>query len=193
VTLSATLAIVSSRVQRQLRQTVFAVCAASLLSALQLHSGEAAQAIGATLFGSLIAISASLSQRGAQMRDLELCEQSAPLYGRELARAGALAPCITVTFSLFAYWLVALASPGTHFAGAAISIACANAVALVALCATLRSGTAQALYIGVCAIIAVSAAGLHFAQPIGALALCVIAGFVALRQYGEALARFDPI
>jgi hypothetical protein len=81
---------------------------------------------------------------------------------------------------------------------AVVFVATAAAVvpaALTALSATLRSGSARWLYVA--AAIAVSAAAFFLAaiagSTIGELAFAAVVSFVALRQYGEALARHDPI
>lgn len=190
---AATVAVVTARVQRQVRQIIFLMCAAALFAALELHAGDAAQAIGSAFFGSLAGIYLALMQRGGRMRELELCEQSAPLYGRELARAVALAPCAGATLTVAAYWSVAVLSPGAHAWAAVISLACANAATLIALCATLREGAALLLYLGLSTTTAIAIVAIEFPQPPAAFLLCAIAGFIALRQYGESLARYDPI
>ncbi len=193
---TATAAIIATRLHRQAGQTLFVTCASALFAALQMHADLAAHAAGAAFFGSLAGIYLAAVQRGGRMRELELCEQSAPLYARELARAGALVPCIGVTLAIAAYWIVTAISSGPHLLAplpVLLSIACANAVAIVALCATVRAGVAQALYIVLAAALAAAVVALEFPQPPAAFFLCAIAGFIGLRQYGEALAKWDPI
>ena len=66
---------------------------------------------------------------------------------------------------------------------------------MVAMCATLREGAPRAFYVALaCATSAGAAliAGVA-ASPAGELAYCALTSFLALRQYGEALARFDPV
>jgi hypothetical protein len=130
------------------------------------------------------------------MRELELCEQSAPLYARELARAIALVPCLGVTTALAAYWLVTLISSGPSTLAAMpifLSVACACAVSIVALCATVRAGVWQLSYLLLAAALAAIVAALEFPQPPAAFLFCAMAGFIGLRQYGEALARWNPV
>jgi chromate transport protein ChrA len=74
-----------------------------------------------------------------------------------------------------------------------LSIACANAVAVIALSATVRAGFTQAFSILLAAALAFAVVAIEFPQPPAAFLLCAIAGFIGLRQYGEALARWDPI
>jgi hypothetical protein len=193
---SATAAIVSTRLQRQSGQTLFVTCASALFAALQMHSDLAAHAAGAAFFGSLAGVYLAIVQRGGRMRELDLCEQSAPLYARELARAGTLVPCVGVTLATASYWIVTAISSGPHLlapAPVALSIVCANAVAVVALSATVRTGFTQALSILLAAALAFTVVAIEFPQPPAAFLLCAIAGFIGLRQYGEALARWNPI
>lgn len=194
--MSPTVAIISTRLQRQTVQTLFVTCASALFAALQMHSDLAAHAAGAAFFGSLAGIYLAIGQRGGRMRELDLCEQSAPLYARELARAGALVPCIGATMAIAAYWIVAAISSGPNVLAPApviLSIVCANAVTVIALCATVRAGFNQAFYIVLAAALAFTVVAIEFPQPPAAFLLCAIAGFIALRQYGEALAAWDPI
>lgn len=190
---AATFAIVGTRLRKELRILAFTTSACALFAALQPRDA-AAQFAGALFFGTLIGIAVALLQRGdGRFRELELCEQSAPLYGRELARATAFVPCTIVTAALAAYWIAgALLSPPA-VAPVLITIAAANAATLIALSTTLRRGAARFLYIG----FACAASALVFAardtSAILSLAICLVAGFLALRQYGEALARYDPI
>ena len=58
---------------------------------------------------SLLGIVIALDQTPGRHRHLDRCEQSAPLFGRELARAKALVPCIAAT-------LATLLFAGTQFA-----------------------------------------------------------------------------
>jgi hypothetical protein len=73
-------------------------------------------------------------------------------------------------------------------------LAAVIASTLIALSATIRRGYARALYV----LLAAAASGAAYALAVGArsipgeLAFCAIVSFFALRQYGEALARYDP-
>lgn len=123
---------------------------------------------------------------------------SVPLFGRQLARAHAVAPT-----------LAALALPCGYAAGAAmrgvpisperfITAICVVTIAtLVALSGTFRDGRDRALYVGLALATSISLAILDLvAGPmspriVGALALLV--GYFALRAFGETLARYDPL
>lgn len=123
---------------------------------------------------------------------------SVPLFGRQLARAHAVAPTVA-----------ALALPCGYAAGAAlrgvpisperfIAAICVVTVAtLVALSATFRDGRDRTLYVGLAlgaSIVLASVdlvTGPHAIAVVGALALLV--GFFALRAFGETLARYDPL
>lgn len=123
---------------------------------------------------------------------------SVPLFGRQLARAHAVAPTVA-----------ALALPCGYAAGAAlrgvpisperfIAAICVVTVAtLVALSATFRDGRERTLYVGLAlgasiVLAAVDlATGPHAIAIVGALALVI--GFFALRAFGETLARYDPL
>lgn len=189
-------AIATTRLQRMAGQTLYVAAASALFAALQMHLDLAAHATGSILFGSLAGIYLALAQRGGRMRELELCEQSAPLYARELARAIALVPCVGVTIAIAAFWLVTLISSGPSNIATMpvfLSTACACAVSIVALCATVRAGMWQLAYLLLAAALAAIVAALEFPQPPAAFLFCVIAGFIGLRQYGEALARWNPV
>lgn len=124
-----------------------------------------------------------------------------PLYGRQLARAHAVAPS-----------LMALSVPLGYAAGAAqrgapLSPALLLATVLAALVATLvslssvfRDGARAALYVALAATLgaAVTVAPFALEDSVAraselAIALAAIAGFFALRAFGETLARYDPI
>ncbi|HEV2260949.1 MAG TPA: hypothetical protein VGR69_01505 [Candidatus Rubrimentiphilum sp.] len=190
---SATFAIVVTRLRRLSVLIGFIALVAFLFAALQFRAGVAMQLIGATLFGSASGILVAILQRGSQMRDLELCEQSAPLYAREIARAIALIPCIAASCAVGAYWIIAGFSPGAHALAVAGSLASVNAITPVALCATLRLGWRRWLYIAIAASLSGLLTAIQLREVPAALLLSGITGFIGLRQYGEALARWDPI
>src|SRR5438552_2767266 len=124
---STTWAIASTRLQRTGGQVLYAAAAAALFAALQMHSDLGAHALGAALFGSLAGIYLALAQRGRRMRDLELCEQSAPLFAREIARVTTLVPCVGLIVALAVYWIVTGISSGPRDLAAApalLSLAC---------------------------------------------------------------------
>jgi len=65
---------------------------------------------------------------------------------------------------------------------------------LVALCAGVRTGAPRIVYlIMACAVPALAFALTFASAALLPLAMCALIGFIALRQYGEALARYDPI
>jgi hypothetical protein len=193
---SARSAIVLTRLQRLGGQVLYVAAAAALFAALQMHSDMGAHALGSALFGSLAGIYLAVMQRAPQMRDLELCEQSAPLYAREVARAIALVPCVGVIIALGGYWIVTGISSGPRDLAAApvfLSMACGCAAAVVALGATVRTGFWQMFYVLLAAITAAIVVSLEYPQLPAAFLFAAIAGFIGLRQYGEALAKWEPI
>ncbi len=190
---AATIAIVTTRMRKEIRSAVLAAAACALLAYLQRYDDAAARLAGALVFGTLTAVVISLLQRGCgRYRELELCEQSAPLYGRELARATALVPCIVVNTALAAYWSVTAFYARPQATAVALSVCACNAAALVAMSATVRSGSARVLYAALACSLPAAAFALA-AWPAAALFFCSLSGFIALRQYGEALARYDPV
>jgi hypothetical protein len=124
-----------------------------------------------------------------------------PLYGRQLARAHAIAPA-----------LMALAVPLGYASGAALrreplaasmfeaTILAALVATLVSLSSVFRDGYRAGLYVVLATALAaaVTVAPLAFigspprATLVAAL-LAFVAGFFALRAFGETLARYDPV
>lgn len=192
---AATLAIVTTRLSKERRVLLLAMAACGLLAYLQRYDDAPSRLAGCLVFGTLIGVAVALLQRGAgRFRELELCEQSAPLYGRELARATAVVPCIIATVALAAYWSVSAIYAHPDWLAVALTALAVYAGTLVALCAGVRSGIPRVVYIAMaCAVPALSFALALAAPGILPLALCTFIGFVALRQYGEALARYDPL
>ncbi len=191
---AAMFAIVSSRLQKEARPMLVSAAACALVAYLQRYDDALAQFAGCLVFGSLIGITTAVLQRGSgRFRELELCEQSAPLYGRELARATALVPCIVVTAALIAYWIVAAVYSHPSGVFVALSLAGVNAVTLTALSASVRTGPARMLYIALACGVAALTFVLASSWAVAAALACALAGFIALRQYGEALARYDPV
>ena len=127
---------------------------------------------------------------------------TAPLYGRQLARAHALvalAGAFAVPVGTFAAWAIR-GSLGREFEPAGLALPLLYAVALaavVALSATPRTGIARRAYaLGAWAIGGATLVpyflALHDAAYV-AIAPALLAGFIALRAFGETLARYDPI
>lgn len=184
-------AIVSARLRADVRALVFVCVAAAVVGALR-PTGLT----GPIAFGTVVAIGAALMQSPGRMRYLDVCERGAPLFGRELARAKAAAPCAIALLAAASYCAAAEAA-GLRGA-ATVFVATAAAVipsALTALSATLRQGSARWLYVAAAvtvSAIAFSLATIADSLP-GEVGFSALVSFVALRQYGEALARHDPI
>jgi hypothetical protein len=174
------------------RRTIVYACAAAVVVAFVQPSGLAAP----LFFCGLLGVAVALTQGPGRHRHLDLCEESAPLYGRELARAKALAPCAVATLVSLAYWacqwLAGFPAPPLSFA---LALAAVIACTMVALSATLRTGSARLLYLAfACATSAIAfALAFYLHSAIGEVLFCVLVALVALRQYGESLARYDPV
>ena len=191
MTTRALLAVLHARLYAQ-RWLVLAACAGALVAGLLAPGGAA----GPVFFCSLLGIGLALAQSQGLYPHLDRCEQSAPLFGRELARAKALVPCVATGLCVIVY-------VGAQFArGAsdvplvlAIALSAAVTASLVALSATIRTGPPRALYLLLAAGTSATAYALAVVESsvLAELAFCVIVAFPALRQYGEALARYDPI
>ncbi len=196
IRVAATMAIVRERLRRERAILLFTVAGAGLIGYISADDGAAR--FGMLGFAALIAITAALAQRPGRMRALDAIERAAPLFGRELARARALVPAAVGIVATLAAWLgSALAHRPASGTDWLIASAAAVVSALIALSATLREGIALAAYVGLamtCAavVFATAAAHVRFAPAI-ALFMCAIAGYVALRQYGELLARHDDV
>lgn len=191
MTFRALTALVAARLYEQRRLVVYA-CAAAFVAGL-LQPREAA---GPIMFCSFLAILMALAQSPGSYPHLDRCEQSAPLFGRELARAKALVPCIAAALATLAYAAAAFVG-GAPDALRTLTMALAAVIVttLIALSATLRVGSSRALYV----LLAALAGAIAYALAVVAhsllaeLGFCTLASFFALRQYGEALARYDPI
>jgi len=121
-----------------------------------------------------------------------------PLYGRQLARAHAIAPS-----------LLALSIPAGYALGSAlrtrefpltlfIAMTCAALIAtLVALSSIFREGIRAWLYVALAILVGPIVTLPYVLRPVheaaAGLALTVIIGFFALRAFGETLARYDPL
>jgi hypothetical protein len=186
----ASIAIVAARLLVERRMILYACALAAVAGLARPH--ELAVTV---FFCSALGIVAALLQTPGRYPDLDLCEQSAPLFGRQLARAKGVAPAIVAILVTLAYFAPQFARSPNATAAFFIAAAASIASTAVALCATLREGTPRALYVAfACAASAgaflIVAIGTSFA---GELAYCALVTFLALRQYGEALARYDPV
>lgn len=191
MTLRALVAVVQARLHAQRRIVLYA-CVAALLAGLFEPSNVAAPLFLCALLG----IAMALAQSPGLHPHLDWCEQSAPLFGRELARAKALVPCVAGVLAVVVFACTQALRGGTDV-GLSSTIAAAAVVAatLTALSASLRRGASRLLYVVFAALTTVAAYALVMAAHSipGELAFCAIVAFFALRQYGEALGRYDPI
>jgi hypothetical protein len=191
VTLRALTALVAARLYEQRRVVLYACAAALVVGLLQPRA-----AAGPVMFCSFLGILMALAQSPGRYPHLDRCEQSAPLFGRELARAKALVPCIAAALATLAYAAAAFVggAPNAPYA-LAIMLVAVIATTLIALSATLRLGSSRALYVLLAALAGAVAYALAVAAHslLAELGFCAVASFFALRQYGEALARYDPI
>lgn len=169
-------------------------------AATETHAGLLLVVTVAVLFAASVGFASRQANELTSLRYF-----AAPLYGRELARAHAILPCAyALSFPLGLAGGVGLCALITRLPGPPNGAALLASLmlgqpvtALIALSACLRAGRDRVLY--VCLAIAAGAAielvG-TFGGPIAfagdALAAFVI-GFVALRAFGETLARYDPI
>jgi len=196
-----TQAIAVTRLRKDARFIAYLCAACALIGVVEAHSAAPVHdwIAGPIFFGTFAGIVVALLQRGAgRLRELELIEQSAPLFGRELARATAVVPCVTMVVALAAYWaaqfVAGFAPPLSLFVLCAAAVVAAT---LVAMSATLRRGAARYLYVVLACAVAVIAyvliAYVNVLRGVWELAFCALIVFIALRQYGEALARYDPI
>ena len=133
---------------------------------------------------------------GSELRVRDLMYFAAPLYGRQLARAHALT-ALAAAFAAPAAYFATAAARGTPWSWTSIVVtflACAVA-ALVGLSASLRAGNPAVVYslAAVAAGLAVLSLFLLGVPLYGSLALALVLGFIALRAFGETLARYDPI
>ena len=143
------------------RRLVAYSCGCAVLVALAAPAGVTAPLFLCSLLGIVIA----LDQIPGRHRHLDRCEQSAPLFGRELARAKALVPCIAATLATLLFAgrssrAVRRTPPPRCSWFRPLSTACA----LTALSATTRRGATRALYV----LLALATSG-------GAYALAVVA------------------
>jgi hypothetical protein len=184
-------AIVEARLRSERRTVVYACAAAAVVGFVQPH-GLAAPA----LFGSLLGIVVALIQSPGRFPHLDLCEQSAPVFGRELARAKALVPCVMAVLAVATYCAAAtMAGSREPVPAFVVAVGAIVPGTLTALSATLRAGTPRLLYVVMaCAVSAAAFALAAIAGSVpGELGFAAVVSFLALRQYGETLARHDPV
>ncbi len=156
----------------------------------------AAPPIPILICGTLAAASAAEREHAASLRRVSFFAM--PLFGRQLARAHAIAPVLSA-LSIPLGYATGCALRGAPLAPPAFGILVLTAIvgALVSLSSVFRDGVRAALYVGLAiaaaaslAIVAVVFPGHAFAAD---AALAAVEGFFALRAFGETLARYDPL
>lgn len=156
-------------------------------------------AVALVAFSGAVFAIAFASSPGAVRSTRSLFLFSAPLYGRELARGLAVAPCLlAVLFPLAACagWSL---ERQTHASNWLLPLVCALVAALIALSATLRESWRAALYrtLALCTAAGLAALSLRShddaASHVAVALLALPLGFFALRAFGETLARYDPL
>lgn len=174
------------------RRVLFYSCAAGFVAGIVQPAGVAAPLFLCSVLG----IAMALAQSPGLHPHLDRCEQSAPLFGRELARAKALVPCVAAAIAAIVYACAQLLreAPGVPLT-LLIALAALAAATLTALSATIRHGAARALYVVLAGAVSCAAYAIviETRSVLAEVAFCAIVAFFALRQYGEALARYDPI
>ncbi len=219
MTLRAFRQIVASRVFAEGRTIALAGVLAFIVGFIQPHGIERiADSLSAELatrsvwlagpmfFCSALGLALAFMQSPGRLAYLDACERGAPLFGRELARAKGAAAAVAATIATLCYWLAqyltGFAMPPAFFT---LALACVIATTLVALGATLRRGAARLIYIIVAFAVTfvayafavyADAATTKTGDAIGVaseLIFCGLCAFIALRQYGEALARYEPL
>ena len=147
------------------------------------------------LCGALAATNAAERAHAASLRHVSFFAM--PLFGRQLARAHAIAPVLGALAIPLGY------ATGSTLRGVPLGaqtitllVVAAIVAVLVALSSVFRDGLRAALYVGIAigavATIALSALVPEHGLEI-ALTLAVVEGFFALRAFGETLARYDPV
>ncbi len=176
MTARALRAIAGARLRAERRTLVFACAGAAIVGYFATPN-----LAGPMFFCSMIGIAIALLQGPGRHAYLDTSERSAPLFGRELARAKALAPGSSATIATLVYWLAQFAS------GAPVPPSFVVLTVAVVLASTLVALNSVALAIAT-AIIAFAITKSGGAVGVATtLLFCAIVGFIALRQYGESL------
>lgn len=157
-----------------------------------------APSFGASAPAVIALLAATAGAESSHVRSLRrLTFFTVPLYGRQLARAHAVAPSL-LALSLPLGFVAGASLRGSAPLAAAVGIATlATLVAtLVSLSAIFRDGRERAIYIAVAVTAGFSIAIPYALEPtwfLAIVALAFVEGFVALRSFGETLARYDPL
>ncbi len=188
--------------------------AAALLIAISALAGAAIQAVSPittriaanALVTALVAIAVAYANGTATRTDpFATVEEAAPLFGRQRARANAIVPGAVVVLCAVAQYLGAMwrLSAGFTLTPFIVDTAAALAALSIGLSVPVRSKWNRVLYalfaLGAALLCAAfgSAVGNSTQSNLGAIAassgVAAMIGFLALRQYGETLARYDPL
>ena len=204
---AATFAIAASRVRALWRLAILVIAASALAGALiQLIEPITSRIAANVLFVALVAITLAYANGDASRTDpFAAVEDAAPLFGRQRARANAIFPAAIVVVCAAALQIWPLSRTSGTFAWSAFAVdgAAALTALSIALSAPLRSRRNGLLY----AIFAMAAALLcaafgsavgnstqsDLAAVLASVGVAIMIGVLALRQYGEALARYDPL
>jgi len=121
-----------------------------------------------------------------------------PLYGRQLARAHAIAPALLALSIPAGYALGSVLRTHEFPLTLFVAMTCAALIAtLVALSSIFREGVRAWLYVALAVFAGPIVTLPYMLRPAheaaAGLALTVIIGFFALRAFGETLARYDPV
>ena len=129
-----------------------------------------------------------------------LAYAGAPFYGRHLARALAIAPCLAMLAAPLGFFAGTLARGATpDWALLVISMAASVVTTLLALAACFRFGRSWSLYLalafgaGLAVILTLVATPSPAVATLIALATAGIIGYTALVSLSETLARYDPL
>lgn len=184
---AATLAVALTRLHRDAALAYAAALTCALLAYLQRNDDRFVHLAGALVFCSIAGAGSALMLHARRHRELALCEEAAPLYGRELARARALVPAVVAGCGALAYWIVSALYRPFDAAFFALTIAASFAAAAAALCAGIERGAKRAIFLAMAA----AAAFLCFTLcgiPAAGIAVAGAAAYAALRHYGEVIA-----
>ncbi|MBV9737917.1 MAG: hypothetical protein JO177_07070 [Candidatus Eremiobacteraeota bacterium] len=203
---AATFAIAASRARALWRLAILLIAGSALAgAAIQLIDPATSRIAANVLFTALVAITLAYANGDAARTDpFAAVEEAAPLFGRQRARANAVFPAAVVVGCAAAQYIWPISHASTFPWEAFVVNAAAALTALpIALSVPLRSRRNGVLY----AIFALAAALLcaSFGSAVGnstqsdlaavlaSIGVAIMIGVLALRQYGEALARYDPL
>ena len=156
----------------------------------------AAPAIPIVICGALAATNAAERHHAATLRGVSFFVM--PLFGRQLARAHAIAP-VLASFAIPLGYATGSAIRGVPLSPQifAIVVFASILAVLVSLSSIFRDGIRAALYVGLgiaaVAVIAIATTLVPERSVTIAGGFAIVVGFFALRAFGETLARYDPL